>query len=105
VKLRIVITDAGADVLGPLGTVVMDVLWDGGPGTPSAIHRRANERLSTPRAFTTITTVLARLAASGMVTRDRKHQMWAASITREAFAAAVVERLRAALEQYEAVVV
>lgn len=104
-KLRIVITETGVDVLGSLGQVVMDVLWDDGIGSPSAIHRRANERLKQPRAFTTISTVLYRLQAAGLVQRDRKHGMWEAAVTRTAYQAFVVERLRAALEQVEGVAV
>ena len=104
-RLRILVTEDGAEAMGPLMQAVMDVLWDGGPGTPQAIQRRINTGAEPDKAFTTVSTTLYRLATQGLVTRDRRRRSWAAAVTREELDAVVCERLRAALAQVEAVAV
>ncbi len=54
----------------------MDVLWDGGTG-PGATVREVAEALKERRlAYTTVMTVLDRLAGKGMVEREREGRAW-----------------------------
>jgi predicted transcriptional regulator len=62
----------GSSALGPLEAEVMVVLW-AVPGSISVreVADRLNGGRSAPLAYTTVMTVLSRLAAKGIVTRER----------------------------------
>jgi predicted transcriptional regulator len=60
-------------VLGPLEAEVMQVLWSAGmPMDVRAVRDAMNERRSTPLAYTTVMTVMARLAEKEILTRRRQ---------------------------------
>ncbi|HWG98749.1 MAG TPA: BlaI/MecI/CopY family transcriptional regulator [Pilimelia sp.] len=60
--------------LGDLERAVMDVLWDrGGPATVREVADALDGR---PLAYTTVMTVLDRLAGKGMVDRERVGRAW-----------------------------
>jgi predicted transcriptional regulator len=60
-------------VLGPLEAEVMQVLWSAGmPMDVRAVLDAMNERRSTPLAYTTVMTVMARLAEKEILTRRRQ---------------------------------
>jgi len=59
-------------VLGPLEAEVMNVLWSGdGPMSVRAVLDRLNAARSEPLAYTTVMTVLARLADKHILVRVR----------------------------------
>ena len=61
--------DAGGG-FGPLETEVMDAVW--GAGTPVSVREvmgRLNERRAEPLAYTTVMTVMSRLAEKGALAR------------------------------------
>jgi predicted transcriptional regulator len=58
-------------VLGPLASAVMRVLWSGGDTTLRSLISQVSREGRTP-AYTTITTILARLRARGLVERARR---------------------------------
>ncbi|WP_422753413.1 BlaI/MecI/CopY family transcriptional regulator [Micromonospora sp. WMMD708] len=74
--------------LGDLERAVMDVLWDGVPGTSDGVTvREVAEALDGRElAYTTVMTVLDRLAGKGMVQREREGRAWRyrAAASREA---------------------
>lgn len=76
--------------LGTLEAQVMDVLWEDGAAT----IRDVINRLPSDPAYTTIATVLHNLARKGLVTATRQNHSTthAASVSREAFAAAQMEQ-------------
>ncbi len=60
-------------VLGPLEAEVMQVLWPAGtPMDVRAVLDAMNEHRSTPLAYTTVMTVMARLAEKEILTRRRQ---------------------------------
>jgi predicted transcriptional regulator len=60
-------------VLGPLEAEVMQVLWPAGkPLAVRAVLDAMNERRSSPLAYTTVMTVMARLAEKEILTRRRE---------------------------------
>ncbi|MEV4724543.1 BlaI/MecI/CopY family transcriptional regulator [Micromonospora humida] len=74
--------------LGDLERAVMDVLWDVVPGTSDGVTvREVAEALDGRElAYTTVMTVLDRLAGKGMVQREREGRAWRyrAAASREA---------------------
>ncbi|MDM4722445.1 BlaI/MecI/CopY family transcriptional regulator [Micromonospora sp. WMMA1363] len=74
--------------LGDLERAVMDVLWDAVPATSGGVTVRevADALRSRELAYTTVMTVLDRLAGKGMVQREREGRAWRyrAAATREA---------------------
>jgi predicted transcriptional regulator len=66
----------------------MDVLWDSGPRTPDGLTVREVAEALRERglAYTTVMTVLDRLAGKGMVQREREGRAWRyrAAASREA---------------------
>ncbi|MFC5944833.1 BlaI/MecI/CopY family transcriptional regulator [Micromonospora harpali] len=74
--------------LGDLERAVMDVLWDTVPGTSDGVTvREVAEALDGRElAYTTVMTVLDRLAGKGMVRRQREGRAWRyqAAASREA---------------------
>lgn len=73
--------------LGELERAVMDVLWDR-PG-PASVREVADALHPRELAYTTVMTVLDRLAGKGMVERDRAGRAWSyrPAATREAYIA------------------
>ena len=86
--------------LGDLERVVMEHLWDasteGGPGFEGATVREVHDRFDGEReiAYTTVMTVLDRLAKKGLVTRERDGRAWRylPADTREALTAQTMRR-------------
>ncbi|MEV6372805.1 BlaI/MecI/CopY family transcriptional regulator [Micromonospora musae] len=74
--------------LGDLERAVMDVLWDSVPGTSDGVTVRevADALAGRELAYTTVMTVLDRLAGKGMVQRQREGRAWRyrAAASREA---------------------
>ncbi|WP_117671078.1 BlaI/MecI/CopY family transcriptional regulator [Micromonospora sp. MW-13] len=74
--------------LGDLERAVMDVLWDTVPGTSDGVTVRevADALDGRELAYTTVMTVLDRLAGKGMVRRQREGRAWRyrAAASREA---------------------
>ncbi|MGC5018572.1 BlaI/MecI/CopY family transcriptional regulator [Micromonospora sp. DT47] len=74
--------------LGDLERAVMDVLWDSVPGTSDGVTVRevADALGGRELAYTTVMTVLDRLAGKGMVQREREGRAWRyrAAASREA---------------------
>ncbi|MGW4501265.1 BlaI/MecI/CopY family transcriptional regulator [Micromonospora sp. NPDC004336] len=74
--------------LGDLERAVMDVLWDSVPATSDGITVRevADALDGRELAYTTVMTVLDRLAGKGMVQREREGRAWRyrAAASREA---------------------
>jgi predicted transcriptional regulator len=60
------------DVLGPLERRVMAVLWSRGPQTPREVVDLLNSESTRRLAYTTIMTVLVRLADKGYAERRRE---------------------------------
>jgi predicted transcriptional regulator len=61
--------DGGA--LGPLESGVMEILWRAGePATVRDVVDRLNEDRTVPLAYTTVMTVLTRLAGKGILVRE-----------------------------------
>jgi predicted transcriptional regulator len=73
--------------LGELERAVMDVLWD--RGTPATVREVAEVLRGRDLAYTTVMTVLDRLAGKGMVERERNGRAWSyrPAASREAFIA------------------
>lgn len=81
----------------------MDQLWSRAEsGSGGVTVREVNESLSEERelAYTTVMTVLTRLAAKGLVSQERtgRAYRYAASATREQFAAAMMREPLGALD-------
>ncbi|SCL18830.1 Predicted transcriptional regulator [Micromonospora rhizosphaerae] len=74
--------------LGDLERAVMDVLWDSVPSTSNGVTVRevADALAGRELAYTTVMTVLDRLAGKGMVQREREGRAWRyrAAASREA---------------------
>ncbi|WFE33676.1 BlaI/MecI/CopY family transcriptional regulator [Micromonospora sp. WMMD975] len=64
--------------LGDLERAVMDVLWDSASATPDGVTVRevADALDGRELAYTTVMTVLDRLAGKGMVQREREGRAW-----------------------------
>ncbi|HEX6969371.1 MAG TPA: BlaI/MecI/CopY family transcriptional regulator [Micromonosporaceae bacterium] len=63
--------------LGDLERAVMDVLWDRCPESGGLTVREVADALTTRElAYTTVMTVLDRLAGKGMVERERTGRAW-----------------------------
>ncbi|MFI5486562.1 BlaI/MecI/CopY family transcriptional regulator [Micromonospora echinaurantiaca] len=77
--------------LGDLERAVMDVLWDSVPTTSDGVTVRevADALAGRELAYTTVMTVLDRLAGKGMVQREREGRAWRyrAAASREAYIA------------------
>ena len=73
--------------LGELERAVMDVLWD--RGSPATVRDVADLLRGRELAYTTVMTVLDRLAGKGMVERERAGRAWVyrPAASREAYIA------------------
>lgn len=80
-----------ADVLGPLESDIMDVVWDAGEVTVRDVHRTLNE--SRPIAYTTVMTTLGRLTDKGLLRRqeDQPAHRYSALVSREEYASSTVK--------------
>ncbi len=80
-----------ADVLGPLESEIMDVVWDAGEVTVRDVHRSLNE--SRPIAYTTVMTTLGRLTDKGLLRRveDQPAHRYSALVSREEYASSTVK--------------
>ncbi|MDQ3953093.1 MAG: BlaI/MecI/CopY family transcriptional regulator [Actinomycetota bacterium] len=80
-----------ADVLGPLESEIMDVVWDAGEVTVRDVHRTLNE--NRPIAYTTVMTTLGRLTDKGLLRRqeDQPAHRYSALVSREEYASSTVK--------------
>ncbi len=80
-------TIVGVMRLGELERAVMDVLWD--RGTPLTVREVAEALHNRELAYTTVMTVLDRLAGKEMVERERAGRAWSyrPAASREAYIA------------------
>lgn len=79
-------------VLGPLEGELMEILWTAKrPMTVRAVLEQANDRRAEPLAYTTVMTVLSRLAEKGALARRREGRSFAYEPT-AADAAAIAVR-------------
>jgi predicted transcriptional regulator len=71
-------------VLGELEAAIMEIMWGHGPATVRDVHERLHERAL---AYTTVMTVMSRLAAKGLLvrTKDGAAFTYTAAATREEF--------------------
>jgi predicted transcriptional regulator len=66
-------TGGGGGGLGPLEAEVMAVLWRAdGPVSVREVAERLNTGRSAPLAYTTVMTVLSRLAGKGILVREQR---------------------------------
>ncbi len=80
-----------ADVLGPLESEIMDVVWDAGEVTVRDVHRTLND--VRPIAYTTVMTTLGRLTDKGLLRRveDQPAHRYSALVSREEYASSTVK--------------
>ena len=60
------------NVLGPLGSAVMRVVWGRGEATVGAVTDALNAASSRPHAYTTVMTVMSRLHERGLLSRTKR---------------------------------
>jgi predicted transcriptional regulator len=80
-----------ADLLGPLESEVMDIVWDRGDVSVRDVHEAIQE--SHPIAYTTVMTTLGRLADKGLLKRadDQPAHRYSVLVTREQYARSTVK--------------
>lgn len=80
-----------ADLLGPLESEVMDVVWDFGEVTVRDVHDALQAKH--PIAYTTVMTTLGRLADKGLVRRVEDHpaHRYSVQVSREQYARSTVK--------------
>jgi predicted transcriptional regulator len=80
-----------ADLLGPLESEVMDIVWSRGDVTVRDVHQAL--QAEHPIAYTTVMTTLGRLADKGLVRRDddQPAHRYSVLITREQYARSTVK--------------
>ncbi|QZZ19047.1 BlaI/MecI/CopY family transcriptional regulator [Leptothermofonsia sichuanensis E412] len=71
--------------LGPLEAEILQIIWDLGTVTVKDVHARILSNPERELAYTSVTTVLQRLAQKGWLACDKqgKTHLWKALITRE----------------------
>lgn len=79
-----------AEVLGPLESEIMDVVWDHAEVTVRDVHESLNA--DRPIAYTTVMTTLGRLAEKGLVKRleDQPAHRYRPLVSREQYARSTV---------------
>ena len=79
------------EVLGPLESEIMEVVWDSDPVTVRDVHRALNKRK--PTAYTTVMTTLGRLSDKGFLKRQEAQpaHIYSARISREQYAKSTVK--------------
>jgi len=88
-------------VLGPLEGDIMEVVWQQGPTTVSAVHKTLRENKDI--AYTTVMTTMSRLAKKGLLDQDRSSAsyVYSAALSKAAFDKYVVAGIiRALLSDY-----
>ena len=60
------------NVLGPLGSAVMRVVWEHGDVTVGAVTEALNATSTRPHAYTTVMTVMGRLYERGLLSRTKR---------------------------------
>lgn len=80
-----------AEVLGPLETEIMEVVWELGEVTVRDVHRRLLSRRDI--AYTTVMTTLGRLTDKGLLRReeDQPAHHYHPLVTREQYASSTVK--------------
>ena len=80
-----------AEVLGPLETEIMDVVWERGEVTVRDVHRALEA--NRPIAYTTVMTTLGRLADKGLLQRleDQPAHRYIPLMTRDQYARSTVK--------------
>jgi predicted transcriptional regulator len=80
-------------LLHELETEVMEELWSRGEGNVREVLEALNAREEMQRAYTTILTVMQRLAAKDMLRRERRgrYDVYVPALSREAYAEARAE--------------
>jgi predicted transcriptional regulator len=80
-----------SEVLGPLETDIMEVVWERGEVTVRDVHKLLKRHRSI--AYTTVMTTLGRLADKGMVRRveDQPAHRYSALVSREEYARSTVK--------------
>lgn len=80
-----------SEVLGPLETDIMEVVWDRGEVTVREVHHALEANRSI--AYTTVMTTLGRLADKGMVRRveDQPAHRYSALVSRDEYARSTVK--------------
>ena len=80
-----------AEVLGPLETEVMGIIWDGGEVTVRDVYDQL--RAHRPIAYTTVMTTMSRLAEKGFLSRveDQQAHRYSALLTRDSYARSTVK--------------
>jgi predicted transcriptional regulator len=85
-------------LLGPLGAEVMRAVWtadDSAPVTPRQVLDRLNADRDRPLAYTTVMTVMSRLADKDLLRRTRARRGWAyEALVRDAAEIAVRDVVR-----------
>jgi predicted transcriptional regulator len=78
-------------VLGPLESVIMDVAWEQGPTTVSAVHKAL--RSTKDIAYTTVMTTMSRMAKKRLLTQDKSatSYVYAPALNKEDFESYVVK--------------
>jgi len=88
-------------VLGPLEGDIMEVVWEQGPTTVSAVHKALREHKDI--AYTTVMTTMSRLAKKGLLDQDRSaaSYVYSAALSKTEFDKYVVAGvIRALLNDY-----
>jgi predicted transcriptional regulator len=88
-------------VLGPLEGDIMEVVWEQGPTTVSAVHKALREHKDI--AYTTFMTTMSRLAKKGLLDQDRSaaSYVYSAALSKAEFDKYVVAGvIRALLNDY-----
>jgi predicted transcriptional regulator len=80
-----------AEVLGPLESDVMDVVWSRDEVTVRDVHKALRRRRQI--AYTTVMTTMGRLAEKGLLNRveDQRAHRYSARVSREQYATSTVE--------------
>jgi predicted transcriptional regulator len=84
-------------ILGPLEGEIMEVIWENGPTTVSAVHKELREHKDI--AYTTVMTTMSRLAKKNLLHQDRStaSYVYSAALTKEEFEKYVIAGIIRAL--------
>lgn len=84
-------------ILGPLEGDIMEVIWESGPTTVSAVHRELRERKDI--AYTTVMTTMSRLAKKNILHQDKStaSYVYSPALSREEFERYVISDILHAL--------
>ncbi len=91
------------DLLGPLESAVMDVLWSRGSASVGEVLERLNAGRARPLAYTTVLTVLSRLVQKSLLERTERgrQHVYTPIVARSDFLQHEAERaVRAVIEDF-----